>query len=146
MPLYLVNPAVEMTLELYLPQGLEEALTRQYERIQDRQVRATFERRLEARLERLLADCIDWDLKKPTDAQLSYAEILAKRLGVEVPSEVRSSRYHAALFLETYSRLSPDNEGVKLTTATGADLARELACSKAEKDSVSSDQPKLMPK
>lgn len=136
MPLYLVNPAVEMTLELYVSQALEEALTRQYERIQDRQVRATFEKRLEERLERLLADCLDWDLKKPTEAQLTYAEILAKRFDVELPSEVRSSRYHAALFLETYSRLASDSEGTKPASASGADLARELACSKAQKDSA----------
>jgi len=47
MPLYLVNPAVEMTLELWVSQRLEEALTIQYERIKDRRVRDTFVKRLE---------------------------------------------------------------------------------------------------
>ena len=41
MALYLVNPSVEMSLELYVSTRLEEALTIQYERIRDRRVRDT---------------------------------------------------------------------------------------------------------
>ena len=57
-----------MTLELYFSQQLEEALTVQYERIKDRRVRDTFVKRLENQIETLLKDCIDWDLKEPTEA------------------------------------------------------------------------------
>ena len=42
MALYLVNPAVDMELELYVSDRLEEALTIQFERIKDRRVRNTF--------------------------------------------------------------------------------------------------------
>ena len=72
MALYLVNPAVEMSLELYVSQQVEEAITIQYERIRDARVRDTFVKRLETRLERLLAESIDWDLKEPTEAQLKW--------------------------------------------------------------------------
>lgn len=103
MPLYLVNPAVDMTLELYVSEQLEEALTIQYERIKDGAVRSTFVKHLERRLQSLLADSVDWDLKKPTEAQLSYARLIAKQLGLELPSEVKRSRFHAAMFLETHA-------------------------------------------
>lgn len=103
MPLYLVNPAVEMTLELWVSQRLEEALTIQYERIKDRRVRDTFVKRLEAQIETLLKDCIDWDLKEPTEAQLNYATLVATQLGISLPSEARKYRFHAAMFLETYA-------------------------------------------
>lgn len=103
MPLYLVNPAVDMSLELFVSQSLEEALTIQFERIKDRRVRDTYVQHLERRLEGLLADTIDWDLKEPSQAQLSYAMLVAKQLGVELPSEVRKSRFHAAMFLEEHA-------------------------------------------
>src|SRR3546814_5819465 len=92
MALYLVNPAVEMSLELYISQQLEEAITIQYERIRDARVRDTFVKRLETRLERLLAESIDWDLKEPTEAQLKYAILVAKQTGTPLPSEARKFR------------------------------------------------------
>ena len=103
MALYLVNPAVEMTLELYVSAQLEEALTIQFERIKDRNVRETFVRRLERQVESLLKDSIDWDLKEPTEAQLNYAILIAKQMKILLPSEARKSRFYAAMFLETYA-------------------------------------------
>ena len=103
MVLYLVNPAVEMPLELYVSHQLEEALSIQYERIKDGRVRDTFVKRLEKRLEALLSDSIDWDIKAPTEAQLSYAILVSKQVGVPLPSEARRFRFHTAMFLETYA-------------------------------------------
>lgn len=103
MALYLVNPAVDMSLELYVSNRLEEALTIQYERIKDRRVRDTFIRKLEQSLESLLAESIDWDLKQPTAAQLNYAILVATQLGIPLPSEAKKYRFHAAMFLETYA-------------------------------------------
>src|SRR3546814_13936378 len=51
MALYLVNPAVEVSLDLYISQQLEDAITIQYERIRDARVRDTFVKRLETRSE-----------------------------------------------------------------------------------------------
>src|SRR3546814_8045603 len=85
MALYLVNAAVELCLELYISQQLEEAITIQYERLRDARVRFTCVKRLETRLERLLAESIDWDLKEPTEAQLKYAILVAKQTGTPLP-------------------------------------------------------------
>lgn len=106
MALYLVNPSVEMSLELYVSTRLEEALTIQYERILDRRVRDTFVRKLEQRLESLLADSMDWDLKAPTEAQLNYAKLVSKQLGIPLPSEAEKYRFHTAIFLETYAEMA----------------------------------------
>ena len=105
MALYLVNPSVEMSLELYVSTRLEEALTIQYERIRDRRVRDTFVRKLEQRLESLLADSVDWDLKAPTEAQLNYAKLVSKQLGIPLPIEAQKYRFHTAIFLETYAEM-----------------------------------------
>jgi len=103
MALYLVNPGVDLTLELYIDHGLEEAMSIQWERIQDKSIRQIFTRKLEKQLERLLAECMDWDLKEPTPAQISYATIIAQRLGVSIPSEASQYRFHMALFIEAHN-------------------------------------------
>lgn len=104
MPLLLVHPSVDLTLELYVSPALEEAIALQWERIRKRTVRDTYVKALEYRLESLLMECLDWDLKPPTDAQVSYATVLAARHAVSVPSEALSYRFHMAMFLETWAR------------------------------------------
>lgn len=128
MALYLVNPAVEMSLELYVSSRLEEALTVQYERIKDRRVRDTFVRKLEKQLETLLADTIDWDLKTPTDAQLNYATLVAKQLGIPLPSEAKKYRFHTAIFLETYADQAKQmpEAGQRAKRSPEAAVARDL--------------------
>jgi hypothetical protein len=104
MPLLLVHPAVDLTLELYVSPALEEAIALQWERVRKRTVRDTYVKALEYRLQDLLRDCLDWDLKPPTDAQVAYATVLAARHGVSVPSEALNYRFHMAMFLETRAR------------------------------------------
>lgn len=104
MPLLLVHPAVDLTLELYVSPALEEAIALQWERVRKRTVRETYVKALEYRLQDLLRDCLDWDLKPPTDAQVAYATVLAARHGVSVPSEALSYRFHMAMFLEAWAR------------------------------------------
>lgn len=103
MALYLVNPAVDLTLELYVSSQAEEAMSIQWERIKDRDVRETFVKRLESRFERALADSLDWDIKPPSPAQLNYATLVARKLKIPLPHEARLYRFHTALFLETYA-------------------------------------------
>src|SRR3546814_6516158 len=98
-----------MSRELDISQQLEEAITIQYERIRDARVRDTFVKRLETRLERLLAESIDWDLKEPTEAQLKYAILVAKHTGTPLPSEARKFRFYPAMFLETYAVRSEEH-------------------------------------
>lgn len=104
MPLLLVHPSVDLTLELYVSPALEEAIALQWERVRKRTVRDTYVKALEYRLESYLKDCLDWDLKPPTEAQVSYATLLATRHSVSVPSEALSYRFHMAMFIETWAR------------------------------------------
>lgn len=103
MALYLVNPGVDLTLELYIASAMEEAICIQWERAKDRAIRQAFVRKLEKQLERLIVDCIDWDLKEPTPAQVSYATLIGRKLEVSIPSEALKYRFHMALFIDTYS-------------------------------------------
>lgn len=111
MALILLHPAVDLTLELYVPLELEEAIAVQWERIRDHRVRQTYISALEARLQRLLADCLDWDLKEPTAAQVSFATLLARRHSVDLPREAQRSRFHMAMFIEEYSKRPCNGSG-----------------------------------
>ena len=129
MALYLVNPGVEMTLELFVSDRIENAVALQFERITDGRVRDIFVRKLEKRLDGLLGECLDWDLKEPTEAQLAYATVIAQQLSIPVPSEARLSRFHMALFLEAYASKAKEarNHGVRrLSDEPGAAAARRL--------------------
>ena len=134
MALYLVNPSVEMSLELYVSTRLEEALTIQYERIRDRRVRDTFVKKLEQRLESLLADTMDWDLKAPTEAQLNYAKLIAKQLGIDLPSEAHKYRFHTAMFLETYADQARSSAGSAEQSSDdgAARVARDLVAARLQ--------------
>ena len=103
MALYLVNPGVDLTLELYIAPNMEEAVCIQWERVKDKAIRQTFVRKLEKQLERLIVECMDWDLKEPTPAQESYAALISRKLDVSIPSEAKKYRFHMALFIDTYS-------------------------------------------
>lgn len=103
MALYLVNPGVDLTLELYVAPAMEEAVCIQWERAKDKAIRQTFVRKLEKQLERLITECMDWDLKEPTPAQASYATLISRKLGVSIPSEAMKYRFHMALYIDTYS-------------------------------------------
>ena len=103
MALYLVNPGVDLTLELYIAPAMEEAICIQWERVKDKAIRQTFVRKLEKQLERLIAECMDWDLKEPTPAQASYAALISRKLDVSIPSEAMKYRFHMALFIDTYN-------------------------------------------
>lgn len=140
MALYLVNPGVEMTLELFVSQRLEDALAIQYERIKDRKVRDTFVKRLERQIETLLKDSLDWDLKEPTEAQLNYAVLVAKQLGISIPSEARRYRFHTAMFLETYSPQVRKDIGDRADCLgdSAADAAQQLVIDKLRGDAADS--------
>jgi len=103
MALYLVNPGVDLTLELYIAPAMEEAICIQWERVNDKAIRQTFVRKLEKQLERLIVECMDWDLKEPTPAQTSYAAVISRKLDVSIPSEAMRYRFHMALFIDTYN-------------------------------------------
>lgn len=139
MSLYLVNPGVDLTLELFISTRLEEAVAIQFERIKDRKVRDTFVRKLEKRLEGLLVECMDWDLKEPTEAQVTYAILVAKQLGIPLPSEARKYRFHMAMFLESYAEQARNlsAEASQMADSSQAEAAQRLVAARLKAESES---------
>lgn len=58
-----------------------------------------FRARLAKCLAQSLADCLDVDLKPPTEAQLRYATSIARELGISLPSEALRYRGSMAEFI-----------------------------------------------
>ena len=126
MALYLVNPGVDLTLELYIAPAMEEAICIQWERVEDKTIRQTFVRKLEKQLERLIVECMDWDLKEPTPAQASYAVLISRKLAISIPSEAMKYRFHMALFIDTYSE-QYRTQMSKLSTPNAVEIEKAQA-------------------
>jgi hypothetical protein len=72
--------------------------------------RASFAGAMDGFVERLavcfassLAECLDPDLKAPTDAELKYATVIARDLGVALPSEALRFRGVMAEFIDRFA-------------------------------------------
>ncbi len=101
--LFLVAPAIDLSLELPVSEHIEQAFAIQWERLTDRKVRDAFCHRLATQLDTLLPEALDWDIKAPTQAQVSFALVISKGLGVSLPSEVLRYRGHMHEFLDRYA-------------------------------------------
>lgn len=112
MALYLVDPALELSIELPVSEPIERALAIQWERLQDGITRDNFCRRMALQLESVIPDSIDWDIKEPTPAQMSYALIISKQLGIPLPSEAIRYRGHMHQFLEEHAPILKARSGV----------------------------------
>lgn len=106
MSLYLVAPGLDLSIELFVSDQIEKALALQWERLKDRSSREAFCRRMTQQLDAVIPDSIDWDIKEPTQAQVSYAMVLSKELGVPIPSEALRYRGYMHEFLEKHAQLS----------------------------------------
>lgn len=102
MSYFLVAPGLEMSIELFLSDQLERAVALQWERLSDRDARDTFTRRIAKQLETLLPEAIDWDIKEPTPAQISYAMAISKELNVAIPPDALRFRGEMHTFLEAH--------------------------------------------
>lgn len=100
MSYFLVAPYLEMSIELYVAEDLERSMALQWERIKGPEAREAFARRIARQLETLLPDAIDWDIKEPTQAQISYAMAISKGLGVSIPPDALRFRGVMYEFLE----------------------------------------------
>jgi hypothetical protein len=72
--------------------------------------RASFEGAMDGFVERLaacfassLTECLDADLKPPTDAQLKYATVIARDLGIALPPEALRFRGAMAEFIGRFA-------------------------------------------
>ena len=87
MALYLVAPAIDLSIELQISEPVEQALAIQWERLHDRAARDAFCRRMTSQLDGVIPESIDWDIKEPSPAQLSFAMALSKELDVPIPPD-----------------------------------------------------------
>jgi hypothetical protein len=105
MPLFLVDPSLGISLEIDVPEETEHALRLQWERTADADRRRSFCRRLELQLESLIPELLDWDIKAPTPAQLSFATSISRKLGVPLPVAAIRFRGEMTNFLEEHAPL-----------------------------------------
>jgi hypothetical protein len=103
MALFLVEPDIDLTLELPMSAASLDALGRQFMSLKAGRDNERFCKRLAAEVERVLPEVIDWELKPPTKAQLAFAKSICHRLKVALPASARESRGAMYSFLETHA-------------------------------------------
>ncbi|WFC42284.1 hypothetical protein [Pseudoxanthomonas sp. SE1] len=106
MTFYLVAPSLEMAIELPLSEDVQSAIVLQLTRLQDRRQIATFAERLAQEMESGISEVLDWDIKKPTAAQASFALALSKELDVAIPAEAMNFRGQMHAFINEYAPLA----------------------------------------
>jgi inactivated superfamily I helicase len=89
----------EEAIPLPLDEFVREAWMLQYSRASFEGAMDGFVERLAACFASSLVECLDPDLKPPTDAQLKYATAIARDLGVALPSEALRFRGAMAEFI-----------------------------------------------
>lgn len=105
MALLLIDPDYDFLLDLGAPVGVLESVHEQWVRLAHDPEREEFAARISARLLPVLLDCLDWDLKPPTPAQVSYAVSLARKLNLEIPAKVLQRRSDMGAFLDANANL-----------------------------------------
>lgn len=117
MALLLIDPDCDLLIALDAPPGLLESLQEQWTRLQHDPERESFGARLSGRVLPILADCLDWDLKQPTNAQISFAVSIAKKLQLEIPSGVLQRRSDMADFLDKHCPLLSSRQNLRRSAA-----------------------------
>ena len=105
MALLLIDPDCDLLIALDATPGLLESIQEQWSRLRHDPERESFGERLSMRVLPVLADCLDWDLKPPTSAQIYFAVSIARKLQVEIPSGVLQRRSDMTEFLDKHCPL-----------------------------------------
>lgn len=113
MSFFLIEPGLDISIELHVPVGLEQSLELQIGRLTDSQSRQAFLERLRIALTNSLPDALDWDIKPATEAQRAYARSLAHKFGVPIPHEAMNRRGEMHRFIEHYARMAKDIQSGK---------------------------------
>lgn len=87
------------SIELPLPDGLIDALTCQFERLEVGTSKDAFQRRLAQHLAPALFESLDSDLKPPSESQLKFGHDIARQLGIEIPNRALQSRAGMQAFI-----------------------------------------------
>jgi hypothetical protein len=93
----------EEAIPIPLDDGVREAWLLQYNRASLYGAVEGLAERLAACFASSLAECLDPDLKPPTDAQIKYATVIARDLGVALPSEALRFRGAMADFIDRFA-------------------------------------------
>lgn len=99
MSFFLVDADSEFTLELALSPESEEDLRRQILKLQQGADASSLSRRLAMELARLVPEMLDWDVKRPTKAQIAYARSICYQLKIDLPCEAMESRQAMHIFI-----------------------------------------------
>ncbi|MGG2102677.1 hypothetical protein [Stenotrophomonas sp. NRRL B-14846] len=99
MSFFLVDADSEFTLELTLSPETAVDLRRQIEKLQSGADGSSLSRRLAMELSRLVPEMLDWDVKRPTKAQIAYARSICYRLKIALPEEALESRHTMHIFI-----------------------------------------------
>lgn len=102
MALLLIDVELDLLVEVPVAAELGGALAAQWERLRDDAAKDAFARRLATRLAPILTDCLDWDLRPPTAAQITFATSIARQLGIDLPGDVLRHRGAMNVFLDEH--------------------------------------------
>jgi hypothetical protein len=102
MPLQLVIDD-DRHIPIPLDELTEEAWALQFERAARQGAVDSLRERLATCFAAALAECLDADLRRPTEAQLKYAMAIARDLNVALPSEALRFRGAMATFLTHFA-------------------------------------------
>lgn len=92
-----------VAFRLSLNAELMNTLTIQWQRLTDNEAHEHFQKRLQRHIESLLIQCLDWDLRPPTQAQMSYALSIAKKLQIDLPALALQRAGAMSEFLDEHS-------------------------------------------
>jgi hypothetical protein len=99
----LLDVVLDMSIDFPLSDMASSIFEGQLGRMPDNHRRDAFGRHVAARLESALLECVDWDLRPPTPAQVTYATAISRALGIDLPSDVLRLRGAMNLFLARHS-------------------------------------------
>lgn len=92
----------ESGIPIHLDERSREAWLLQYKRASGTGGMEALRQRLANSLATSLADCLDPDLKAPTDAQLRYASDIARELAIPLPPQALRFRGAMAEFIDQF--------------------------------------------
>lgn len=110
MALFLVDPVLEMSIQLTISEPIEQALAIQWQRLEQGINRDNFCRRIALHLDAIIPEAIDWDIKSPTPSQMAFALVISKALGIALPAEAIRYRGQMHAFIEQYAPVMKERQ------------------------------------
>lgn len=102
MALLLVDVEFDLLVEVPVAGDLASVFALQWERLRDDAAKEQFSQRFASRVAPILTECLDWDLKPPSPAQVTFATSIARQKGIDLPGDVLRQRGAMTAFLDKY--------------------------------------------